>query len=325
MLHEILLSLSGLESPIWSHARAGKPGEAAQEGSLNQYVSPPERAMLDTLAHLHELHVQIRSATTRLSKSHNSMVCRAVSSSIADVHLGDFLDKLLQVESAILAKDAAYVGAYEIVPLSTVVSEFAPWTRRLEWLWSVVQKLDPDTRLNAKKHCPCAASILDLLQKETHTGYSDIEDMAIRLLTVAQKTWMRAVSLWVLHGKLPATGAEDFCIQPNSGLASVMDAFILDSRLAPALLKVGACHALLSAGSALSQLRAQSVSGAVVVPGFNDASMSLLQDHLAVLGSLQYPLNPTLLESALSLINNSISKMHCLRFCLGHCSCDCSE
>jgi hypothetical protein len=264
--------------------------------------------MLETLSHLHDLHLEIRGATKRLSRSHNSMVCRAVSSSIADVHLGEFLSKITQTESAILRKDAGYVGAYEIVPLSTVVSEFAPWTRRLEWLRSIVQHLDPDSTVSAKAHPPCAASILDLLEKERHTGYSDIEGMAVALLTVAQNTWMRAVSLWVLYGRLPTAGAPDFCIRPNPTPASVMDSFILVPELTPALLKPSACHALLSAGSALNQLRTQASGGSVVMQGVNDLSVSLLQRHLAVLGSLQYPLNPSLLENALSLINNSLSE-----------------
>ncbi|KIW64034.1 hypothetical protein PV04_08995 [Phialophora macrospora] len=308
MLHEILLSLSGLQSPVWSQARVRPPGAGDQETPFNQYVSPPERAMLNTLARLHDLHVQIRSTTTRLSRHHNSMVCRAVSSSVADVHLGEFLSKITQVESAILRKDAGYVAAYEIVPLSTIVAEFAPWTRRLEWLWSVVQHLDPNAAQSARKRPPSGASILDLLEDETHTGYSDIEEMAVALLTVAQKTWMLATSLWVLYGKLPTTGNEDFCIKPNPNPTSAMDEFIIDSALAPKMLKPGAIQALLSAGSALSQLRSQATSGAVALQGFNDPSMSLLQNHLAILGSLQYPLNPTLLGSALLAINQSISE-----------------
>ena len=308
MLHEILLSLSGLDSPIWSQARGGRPSAGDSGDSFNQYVSPPERAMLDTLARLHELHVKIRGATTRLSKSHESLVCRAVSSSIKEVHLVQFLSKVMEVEAAVLKKDAAFVGAYEIVPLSSVVAEFAPWTRRLEWLWSLVQDLDPDSMPGKREICPCAASMLDLLEKETHTGYSEIEDMAVALLTVAQRTWMRATSLWILYGRLPTTGGEDFCIKSNPNPGSVMDAFVLVPGLSPALLTPSACHALLSAGSALSQLRTQAAPGATATQSFNNSSLSLLQDHLTVLGALKYPLNPALLENALSIINNSISE-----------------
>ncbi|OAL33745.1 hypothetical protein AYO20_06921 [Fonsecaea nubica] len=306
MLHEILLSLSGLQSPIWSHA--GSTAGTGDEKTFSQYVSPPERAMLATLGHLHDLHTLIKGATSSLSTTHRSMVCRAVSSSIADVHLSKFVDKIIEVESCILQKDAAYVGAYEVVPLSTLVAEFAPWTRRLEWLWSVVLHLDPHSTQNVKNRSPSGASILDWLENETHTGYSDIEDMAIALLTVAQKAWMRAASLWVLYGRLPTSGAEDFCIKPNSKPLSVMDSYILDYSLAPKFLNPGTSSALLSAGSALSRLYSQTVSFGPLLSVSSDASLSLLPTHLALLESLQYPLNPALVENTICSINQSISE-----------------
>ncbi|KIY01324.1 uncharacterized protein Z520_02876 [Fonsecaea multimorphosa CBS 102226] len=306
MLHEILLSLSGLQSPVWTQASSA--AGAGDEKTFNQYVSPPERAMLATLAHLHDLHVQIKEATSRLSTAHRSMVCRAVSSSIADVHLGKYVDKIIEVESCILQKDAAYVGAYEVVPLSTLVAEFAPWTRRLEWLWSVVLQLDPQSKQNMKNRSPSGASILDWLGNETHTGYSDIEDMAIALLTVAQKAWMRAASLWVLYGRLPTSGAEDFCIRPNPNPSSVMDSYMIDHSLTPKILNPGTSSALLSAGCALSQLYSQTASFGPLLSVSSDASLSLLPTHLALLESLHYPLNPSLLESTISSINQSISE-----------------
>ncbi|KAJ9501195.1 hypothetical protein H2202_002989 [Exophiala xenobiotica] len=303
MLHEILLSLSGLQSPIWTQTDAPKVKYAQ---GLNQYVSPPERAMLQSLAQLHDLHIQIKNATTRISREHPSMTCRAVSSSMSDVHLGRFMDKIIQVETSILKKDAGYVGAYEIVPLSTIVSDFAPWTRRLEWLWSIVRKMNHDSAGHQTK--ACAASILDLLEQETHTGYSDIQDMAFALLTVAQKAWMRAISVWVLYGKLPMSGADDFCIKQNLRSLSTMDTFLLDHSLVPKLVSPTGANALLSIGSALNQLRSQEVLAATSIKGLNDAAMALLPRHLRLLQSLRYPLNSALLENVFASINQSISE-----------------
>lgn len=264
--------------------------------------------MLETLAHLQDLHVRIKNATTKLSTTHCSMVCRAASSSIADVHLGHFVDKVIQVESSILQKDAAYVGAYEIVPLSTLVAEFAPWTRRLDWLWSIVERLDPNADRGEGKRPASGADTLDLLERETHTGYSDIKDMAMAILIVSQRAWMRSASLWVLYGKLPTSGAEDFCIKPNPRPSSAMDAFMIDHTLVPKFVNTGASSALLSIGTALSQLRSQTPSVAGSLKGSNDPSMSLLPAHLGLLESLGYPLNPSLLENVLTSINQSISE-----------------
>lgn len=264
--------------------------------------------MLDTLAHLHDLHVRIKDATATFATSHSSMVCRAVSSSIIHVHLGNFMDKVLHVESSILKKDAGYVGAYEIVPLSTLVAEFAPWTRRLEWLWSVVEHLERGPK-QAQGKRPCSgASILDFLSRETQTGFSDIEEMAVALLTVAQRAWMRAASLWVLYGKLPASGAQDFCVKPNPEPSSAMDTFMLDHSIVPKFVNPDAAYALLSTGSALSQLRSQASTTGLSSKMGNDPSMSLLPGHLRLLESLRYPLSPSLLENTLLSINQSISE-----------------
>ncbi|KAL2419490.1 hypothetical protein ABEF95_010015 [Exophiala dermatitidis] len=305
MLHEILLSLSGFGSPLWSQARSVEDSDG---DGFSQYTSPPERAMLDILARLCDLHVKIRDTAARLSTSHRSMVCRAVSSSIVDEHLCNFVDKIVEVESSILKKDAGYVGAYDVVPLSTIVSEFAPWTRRLEWLWSIVQRLIAKSSNARGQTFVSAAIVLDYLERETHTGYSDIEDMAIMLLTVAQKAWMRSASFWVLYGDLPTSGAEDFCVKANPSPTSALDAFSIDSSLTPRFLTPVAACALLSTGSALHQLRSQSSSSAVSLKGSVDSSMTLMPKHASLLQSLRFPISPPLLENLLASLDRSISE-----------------
>ncbi|KIV87658.1 hypothetical protein PV11_03190 [Exophiala sideris] len=301
MLHEILLSLSGVQSPIWDQGRL--PGELNGQ-TFNQYVSPPERAMLESLAHLQRLHVQVKHATAQFTKTHESMVCRAVSASIADVHLGNFMDKIVQVETSILKKDAGYVGAYGIVPLSTIVSDFAPWTRRLEWLKAVVEQLNA----NSQPTRPSAPGLLDFLEKETHTGYSDIEEMAVALLTVAQRAWMRIASLWILYGKLSRFGPHDFCVKENPQASSTIDTFLLDQLLVPKFVNTAAAQALCSTGTALNQLRSHGKHATFSLKTSSDPAMTLLSRHLKLLESLEYPLNPSLLENVFLSINSSISE-----------------
>ncbi|EXJ78600.1 hypothetical protein A1O1_09001 [Capronia coronata CBS 617.96] len=307
MLHEILLSLSGLQSPIWNQEREPDNAEAAEARSFNQYVSPPERAMLDTLGHLHDLHIKIRDGAAR-SATNPSMVCRAVGSSIIDAHLGRFMEEILKVEALMLKKDAGFVGAYDIVPLSTVVAEFAPWARRLEWLWSVVQRLEPASRRGNRTRAASGAALLAFLERETRTGYADIEDMAVALLEVAQRTWMRTASLWILSGKVPAYGVEDFCITANPTSSSTMNAFSIDPALTPPFVNPGAARALLSAGSALNQLRSQNLSATGSLQSSEDPSLLLMPIHARVLQSLSYPLDPLLFENVLSSIHQSISE-----------------
>ncbi|KIV93422.1 hypothetical protein PV10_04635 [Exophiala mesophila] len=294
MLHEILLSLSGIHSPAWDQVRA----EDREGSGLNQYVSPPERSMLNTLSHLHDLHVAIKQETATIVAKQTSMICRALASSVSDVQLAKFTHSIVHVESSILNKDAGYVAAYGIVPLSTIVSELAPWTRRLEWMSAMVQYL---------KHSSGAAA-LDRLERERHTGYSDIEDMVNELLRVGHTAWMRAANLWILFGKLPTSGREDFCVRPNPNPSSFTDAFVLQHSLLPGFVKPRAAQALLSIGSALNQLHSQSLSKPTSLGGSIDHAAALLPGHLKLLESLHYPIDSSHLESTLVSINQSISE-----------------
>jgi hypothetical protein len=199
MLHEILLSLSGHPSPLLStHAT-----------STTNILSPPERALLSSLSNLSSLHRSIRSNTAQIAKEHPSTICRAVALSISNVHLQRFQRKILDVEKGILSKDADFVGAYDIVPLTGIVREFEGWTRRMEWFSGVVEVMNDG-------NCT-GAVVIDRLVKELKTGYSDVEEVARSLVEVAQMAWLRQVSSWVLYGKLPSLGKEDFCVREGEG------------------------------------------------------------------------------------------------------------
>lgn len=304
MLHEILLSLSGIQSPVWDQTQ----NQQTREGqNLNNYVSPPERAMLQTLAHLQELHVRIKDSTAKITASHPSMICRALAASISDLYLGRFMNKIIEVESSILKKDAAYVGGHGIVPLSTLVTEFSPWTRRLEWLASITQHLDQGSRPGRSSQKSSGATTLNLLRREVHTGYSDIAEMATGLLSLGQRAWVRAAAVWILYGKLPTTGLDDFCIKSNASPTNPMDRFVIDKSRLPDFVNADAAQTLLSIGSALNQLQAQAI--ATSTPRTHiDPSTSLLPHHLTLLESLSYPLNPARLENVLTAINQSISE-----------------
>ena len=54
------------------------------------------------------------------------------------MHLAAFQRRVLEVEEGILRRDAGSVGAYNIVPLTAVVGQFAGWVRRMEWFKEVV-------------------------------------------------------------------------------------------------------------------------------------------------------------------------------------------
>lgn len=117
---------------------------------------------------------------------------------------------MLEVEDGILRKDAGTVGAYNIVPLTAIVREFSGWTRRMEWFLEVVEFMIRGS--GPAKRCTGAMAI-DKLCDAMQTGYVDIEEAALSLVRVAETAWLKQISSWVLYGRLPSFGKEDFFVQ----------------------------------------------------------------------------------------------------------------
>ena len=57
------------------------------------------------------------------------------------------------------------------------------------------------------------AGLVDKLRSEQQTGWPGIEEVAFELSKVAETAWIRQLSTWILYGKLPAFGADDFFIK----------------------------------------------------------------------------------------------------------------
>jgi hypothetical protein len=198
MLHEILLSLSGHPSPLLT----------ADHSSPTSILSPPEKALLSSVAHLSDLHCKLLANTKTIASTHPSSICQAVATGISSTHLAAFQCKVLEVEEGILRKDAGLVGAYNIVPLTAVVGQFSPWTRRLEWFLEVVQFM----MFGGGSKCS-GAMVIDKLCDAIQTGYVDIEESALSLVKVAETAWLKQVSAWILYGRLPSFGRGDFFVQ----------------------------------------------------------------------------------------------------------------
>lgn len=217
MLHEILLSLSGHPSPLLRTAAATAAhghGGGAPDPAIS-LITPPERELLAGVAHLSDLHVKLLSFAAQIAASHPSAICRAVATAIDGTHLAAFQRKVLEVEEGILRKDAGLVGAYNIVPLAAIVVEFEGWTRRLEWLWETVEfMLRRETAADGGEETVCTgARLINRLRAELQTGYQDVEETARSLVQVAETAWLKQVSSWILYGRPPGFGAEDFFIQ----------------------------------------------------------------------------------------------------------------
>ncbi len=118
------------------------------------------------------------------------------------------------MEDGILRKDARNVGAYNIVPLTAIVGEFSGWTRRMEWFLEVVEFMMRGK--GGEKKCT-GAMVIDRLCDAMQTGYVDIEEAALSLVKVAETAWLKQTSAWILYGRLPSFGREDFFVQNVDG------------------------------------------------------------------------------------------------------------
>lgn len=286
MLHEILLSLSGHPSPLLT----------ADHSSPNSILSPPEKALLSSIAHLSNLHCKLLAHTVTIATTHPSSICQAVATSIKSTHLAQFQRKVLEVEDGILRKDAGTVGAYNIVPLTAIVGEFSGWTRRMKWFLEVVEFMMRGS--GQAKRCTGAMAI-DKLCDAMQTGYVDIEEAALSLVRVAETAWLKQISSWVLYGRLPSFGKEDFFVQLILG-----DIVEYESKpeLLPAFVSTPTASSLLFIGRSLNHIRVKGISSA------SSPELDLLSSHLQQLSTLKFPINSANFSRVIASIRLSLSQ-----------------
>ncbi|KAI1377535.1 Spc97/Spc98 family protein [Hypoxylon crocopeplum] len=287
MLHEILLSLSGHPSPLLRNDYT--------DSSAQSIVSPPERELLRTAGHLSDLHCKLISYTAHISASHPSVICRSVSTAISSLYLSAFQRKVLEVEDSLLRKDPSLVGAYNIVPLTAVIGEFSGWTRRLEWLWDLVQFV-----LKDNEGSPCrAAQLINKLRDELQTGYADIGETALSLVKVAEIAWLKQVSAWVLYGRIPALGDVDFFIRENE---DAEQGFSIEHGLLPSFVTPSTAMSMLFIGTSLNRVKTRSN----IKP--NNSGLNHLSSQLQIFAGLASPLNSAAFSRAMASIRLTLSR-----------------
>lgn len=209
MLHEVVFLLSGNSSPL---LRA----DILPDVSVS--LAPSEHELLATAAHLGDMNIKLQSLVAQImSVSHISTISHAVATTIKSIHLTAFRRKALELEDSILRRDSSIVGAYNIAPLTPVISELSVWTRRLEWLWAMAQYI---ITVNQGNGCR-GAQLIGKLRTELQTGYLDIEQTALSLITAAEAAWLKQASAWILYGQLPSSAGQDFFVQKSKDTAQV--------------------------------------------------------------------------------------------------------
>ena len=311
MLQELLLALSGHPSPLLATSI-----EETNHGPFKEYLSPAESALLRSLAQeLGGRHIRIRDSAFSISSTHPSIVCRAVATSITLTHLARFQKTILDVEKDILEQNPRLVGAYKIVPLSGVAGAFDGWSRKLEWLLSLVDFIESpgDFSKGDDSVTKCTASrILSWIRQSTQTGYPDIEQLSYELLKIAETAWLRQLSTWLLYGRLPIHGAADFFIFKETGSRGgknkIDSGYSINSRLVPSFVTQATAKSILFIGNSLNHTRDRAVSMQEGISHTRSPELNLLPSHLAYLSSLEIPISPASFSSAVYTIRLSFSK-----------------
>ena len=311
MLQELLLALSGHPSPLLAIST-----EQIDRGPFNEYLSPAESALLRSLAQeLGGRHIKIRNSASNISSTHPSIVCRAVATSITLTHLARFQKTILDVEKDILEQNPSLVGAYKIVPLSGVAGAFDGWTRKLEWLLSLVDFIESPGGFSKGDDSvtECTASqILSWIRQSTHTGYPDIEQISYELLKIAETAWLRQVSAWLLYGRLPVHGAADFFIFKETGSGAennkIDSGYTVNTQLVPSFVTQATANSILFIGNSLNHTRDRAMSMQEGILHTRSPELTLLSSHLAYLSSLETPISATVFSSVVSAIRLSFSK-----------------
>ncbi|MCJ1413470.1 hypothetical protein MMC19_007575 [Ptychographa xylographoides] len=313
MLHELLLALSGHASPLLSQKRKAEV--------VSQALSPSELALLSSIARFGTLHIQLLETTSNIAESHPSFVCQGVAKTVASVHLAEFRKNVLNVEREILQNDSSLVGAYNIVPLSSIVGLLTPWGSKLEFLDTLVRYMvSPTTGSDSKTKCGHASTILnggsasgsqtiDWLRQKVQTGFPDIEKIALNLATVAESIWLRQLTAYVLYGRLPALGAEDFLIhQAYTSHGADMQAHRLIKDLAPSFISLDTANSVLFIGKSLNYVRELSKTLDPGICASSDDGTSLAPCHMRQLSSLKLPINSLSISRAIGAIRASLSQ-----------------
>ncbi|CAA9965115.1 Spc97 / Spc98 family protein [Pyrenophora teres f. maculata] len=304
MLHEILLSLSGHPSALFD-------ASDHVTSTAQSLLHPSEKGLLSSIGHLSQLHRDTRHHVAKIAASHPSIICRAVATSITSHHLEQFQRKILEVESRILKQDSSTVGAYNIVPLAGVVSEFSEWVRLMTWLWTISNYMLPSDAAskseNIASKAASGAAIIDKLRTEAQTGFPDIAEAAHGLSKVAETSWLRQLSTWLLYGRLPSFGRSDFFIQQDEGDAEEQ-VFMLQNKLLPKFVTRQTALSILFVGKSLNQIR--SLPSAVKASNAaNSASeLDLLPKHVQQLAGVSVPVVASQLSEAVANIRLSLSR-----------------
>ncbi|KAI9893131.1 MAG: hypothetical protein M1814_000679 [Vezdaea aestivalis] len=298
MLHEILLSLSLFDKQEDSlDVRTQRPSHHELQ------LSPSDLVLVSSLDELGDKHRKLARELDHIVSARRSCICTVVALSAQSTVLSDFQQCILDVEDGILSRNARFVGAYGIAPLSNVVREFEPWAMRLSWLLRMTTCVTADsTGYNG-------TFLLNWLRTESQTGYTDIHDISKDLCKTAENAWLRELSSWLFYGQLPKQGSEDFLI--HSGKSSEKardDPFCIDRRSTPNFVTAETAKSILFIGRSWLHLQRNTDTAQRAVAMLNPSQSRPSSNHVQRLANLPLPISKSTFSSMIESIRLTLAK-----------------
>ncbi|KAI4686977.1 uncharacterized protein J4E84_005348 [Alternaria hordeiaustralica] len=151
------------------------------------------------------------------------------------------------------------------------------------------------------------AAVIDKLRSEAQTGYPDIEETARGLSKVAETSWLRQLSTWLLYGRLPSFGRSDFFIQQGDEDADEQ-VFVLQNKLLPKFVTRQTALSILFVGRSLNQIRALPSAVKALDTSNSVSELDLLPKHVQQLSRVSAPVSTAMLSEAIANIRLSLSR-----------------
>ncbi|KAF2458852.1 Spc98 family-domain-containing protein [Lineolata rhizophorae] len=176
----------------------------------------------------------------------------------------------------------------------------------MEWFWATVTYMLPvEPPEGGDKRGCSGAEIINRLRDEAQTGYPDIEEAAVDLSKTAEMAWLRQLSSWVLYGRLPSYGTEDFFIHEEE-IEDGPPEFRSNSRLLPKFVSAQTASSILFIGRSLNHIRARKAN--LESRSSRSSELTLLPCHLEELGKVKAPITSASLSGTVSAIRASLSR-----------------
>ncbi|KAI4650375.1 hypothetical protein J4E93_002731 [Alternaria ventricosa] len=151
------------------------------------------------------------------------------------------------------------------------------------------------------------AAVIDKLRSEAQTGYPDIEETARGLSKVAETSWLRQLSTWLLYGRLPSFGRSDFFIQQGDEDGDEQ-VFVLQNKLLPKFVTRQTALSILFVGRSLNQIRALPSAVKALDTSNSVSELDLLPKHVQQLSRVSAPVSTAMLSEAIANIRLSLSR-----------------